>query len=129
MKRMGAFTLPRADRESEVRVNRKRCASTVGLTDLIATRTADTKESEATLPTRKPLITMSGGCIRKQMGDRNRQRRLNQPRTGLAANPAQITRPFKLALPVDAHWIAKGAEKDSATRTKGAEVGREDSRK
>jgi len=71
---------------------------------------------------------MSGGCIKKQMGDRSRQRRLSHPRNGLVANPAQIASPFKFVLPVAAHCIAKGAEKDSATRTKGAEVGNEDSR-
>jgi hypothetical protein len=120
------FTLPSAERESQVRVNRRRWESTPGFTELIADFTATTSESEASGPTSRRLIAAVGGFTRKQTGDNNMQMCLNHPRTGLVANPAQITRPLRFGWPLAAHCIAKGAEKDSANRTNGVEAGKAD---
>jgi hypothetical protein len=129
MKSVGIFTLPSAERESQVSVNRSRRESTPGFTDFISDFTAATSEVEASRPTSKPLMATVGGVTRKQAGDSNNQMRRNHPRTGLVANPAQITRPLRFGGPLAAHCIAKGAEKDSAKRTNGVEVGKEDSRR
>jgi hypothetical protein len=115
----GCIHLAQPARESQVSANRKRWARTPGLTDAIPALTAATNEFEAPRPTRKPLIALAGGCIKKRKGDMNRQIRLSHSCTGLVANPAQMTRPFKFGLPMAAHCIANGTEKDSATRTNG----------
>jgi len=128
MKRVGILTLTSAERESQVRVNRRRWESTPGFTDLIADFTAATSEGDASRPTSRRLIATVGGFTRKQAGDNNEQMGLNHPRTGLVANPAQITRPLRFGWPLAAHCIAKGAEKDSAKSTNGAEVGKADSK-
>jgi hypothetical protein len=73
MKSVGAFTLLSAARESQVSVNRKRWASTEGPTDAIAALTAATNEFEAPRPTRKPLIALVGGCIKKHVAHGSRK--------------------------------------------------------
>src|SRR6266478_4374933 len=92
MKSVGTFTLLNAERESQVSANCNRWESTRGFTDLIAAFTAPTRAVEASRPTSRRRIKLAGGRNKKQTGDRSRQMRLIEPRTGLVANPAQITR-------------------------------------
>jgi hypothetical protein len=96
---------------------------TIGFTDETAINTAASNDGDAVAPVRRSLTTDLGSGRRNDIGKRNEQSKRSQPRTGLVANPAQRTRPFKLGGSVAAYWIASGVENDSAMSTNGSEGG------
>jgi hypothetical protein len=119
---IGTVTWLSSERASQVRTLRRRVESTFGLTDEITPLTRATKEYGASRPTSNSLTAIAGGATRKQIGDNHAHINRRHPRTGLVANPAQITNPLRFCGLVAAHSIARGEEKDSAISRNGAET-------
>ena len=112
--------------DSHVRIVRRRCTRTFGLTDEIADCIGASNESGASRPARNHLVAKSGNVLLRTIGARRNKIIRRQPQTGLLTNPVQRTKPLRFEGPRAAHRTARGAENDSATRTNGAKAGKAD---